>query len=41
MHYLGYFLKWDPQEMYYYAVENTGFRLTQKEQKEAIQNIQV
>ncbi|MDB3954930.1 N-acetyl sugar amidotransferase [Alphaproteobacteria bacterium] len=25
MHYLGYFLKWDPQEMYYYAVENTGF----------------
>ena len=26
MHYLGYFLKWDPQEMYYYAVENTGFR---------------
>ena len=25
MYYLGYFLKWDPQEMYYYAVENTGF----------------
>ena len=24
--YLGYFLKWDPQEMYYYAVENTGFK---------------
>lgn len=23
---LGYFHKWDPQEMYYYAVENTGFR---------------
>lgn len=25
VHYLGYYLKWDPQEMYYYAVENTGF----------------
>ena len=25
MYYLGYFLKWDPQEMYYYASENTGF----------------
>ena len=24
--YLGYFLKWDPQESYYYATENTGFR---------------
>jgi N-acetyl sugar amidotransferase len=24
--YLGYFLKWDPQECYYYATENTGFR---------------
>ena len=24
--YLGYFLKWDPQECYYYASENTGFR---------------
>ncbi len=23
--YLGYFLKWDPQECYYYASENTGF----------------
>jgi N-acetyl sugar amidotransferase len=23
--YLGYFEKWDPQECYYYAVENTGF----------------
>jgi N-acetyl sugar amidotransferase len=26
VHYLGYYLKWDPQECYYYAVENTGFR---------------
>jgi len=26
MHYLGYYLKWDPQECYYYAVENTGFQ---------------
>jgi N-acetyl sugar amidotransferase len=25
VHYLGYYLKWDPQECYYYAVENTGF----------------
>jgi len=25
-HYLGYYLKWDPQECYYYAVENTGFK---------------
>ncbi len=24
--YLGYFHKWDPQEMYYYANENTGFK---------------
>jgi len=26
VHYLGYYLKWTPQEAYYYAVENTGFR---------------
>ncbi len=26
IHYLGYYLKWIPQEAYYYAVENTGFR---------------
>jgi N-acetyl sugar amidotransferase len=25
VHYLGYYLKWDPQECYYYASENTGF----------------
>ena len=24
-HYLGYYIKWDPQECYYYAYENTGF----------------
>ena len=24
--YLGYYLKWDPQECYYYATKNTGFR---------------
>jgi N-acetyl sugar amidotransferase len=24
--YLGYYLKWDPQECYYYATENTGFK---------------
>lgn len=26
VHYLSYYLKWDPQECYYYAVENTGFQ---------------
>jgi N-acetyl sugar amidotransferase len=25
VHYLGYYLRWDPQECYYYASENTGF----------------
>lgn len=25
VHYLGYYLKWTPQEVYYFAVENTGF----------------
>jgi len=25
VHYLGFYHKWDPQECYYYAVENTGF----------------
>ena len=24
--FLGYYLKWDPQECYYYAAKNTGFR---------------
>jgi N-acetyl sugar amidotransferase len=26
VHYLGYYHKWDPQECYYYAAENTGFQ---------------
>ena len=26
MHYLGYYLRWDPQECYYYAAEHTGFK---------------
>jgi len=26
VHYLGYYLKWHPQECYYYAVENGGFQ---------------
>jgi N-acetyl sugar amidotransferase len=26
VYYLGYYLKWTPQEVYYYAVENTGFQ---------------
>jgi N-acetyl sugar amidotransferase len=25
IHYLGYYLKWTPQEAFYYAVKNTGF----------------
>jgi len=25
VHYLGYYLRWHPQEMYYYSVENTEF----------------
>jgi hypothetical protein len=25
VHYLGYYLRWVPQEAYYYAVEHTGF----------------
>lgn len=25
VHYLGYYLKWTPQEAYYYAVEHSGF----------------
>jgi N-acetyl sugar amidotransferase len=26
VHYLGYYLKWTPQESYYYAIEHTGFQ---------------
>jgi N-acetyl sugar amidotransferase len=26
IHYLGYYLKWVPQEAYYYAVDNVGFQ---------------
>ncbi len=26
VHYLGYYLKWDPQECFYYAFQNTGFK---------------
>ena len=26
IHYLGYYLKWIPQEAYYYAVENSNFK---------------
>lgn len=26
VHYLGYYIKWDPQECYYYAADNTGFQ---------------
>jgi hypothetical protein len=26
VHYLGYYVRWTPQEAYYYAVEHTGFQ---------------
>lgn len=26
VHYLGYYLKWDPQECYYFSVDKTGFQ---------------
>ena len=26
VHYLGYYIKWDPQECFYYAASNTGFQ---------------
>tara|TARA_B100001540_G_scaffold317449_1_gene350684 strand:- start:3256 stop:4464 length:1209 start_codon:yes stop_codon:yes gene_type:complete len=26
VHYMGFYKKWDPQECFYYAVENTGFQ---------------
>lgn len=26
VHYLGYYIKWVPQEVYYYAIEHTGFK---------------
>ncbi|MBC7466806.1 MAG: N-acetyl sugar amidotransferase [Bdellovibrio sp.] len=26
IHFLGYYLRWTPQEVFYYAVENTGFK---------------
>lgn len=26
VHYLGYYLKWTPQEAYYYSVEHTGYK---------------
>ena len=30
VHYLGYYIKWDPQECYYYASENTGFQANEE-----------
>lgn len=30
VHYLGYYLKWDPQECFYYASQNTGFEPNQE-----------
>jgi N-acetyl sugar amidotransferase len=30
VHYLSYYLKWDPQENYYYAAEKTGFKANEE-----------
>ncbi|MBI5793897.1 N-acetyl sugar amidotransferase [Candidatus Uhrbacteria bacterium] len=30
VHYLGYYVKWDPQECFYYASTNTGFQPNQE-----------
>lgn len=30
VYYLGYYLKWDPQECFYYAAEHTGFKPNQE-----------
>ena len=29
-HFLGYYLKWVPQENYYYAVDNTGYKINEE-----------
>ena len=29
-HFLGYYLKWVPQENYYYAVDNTGYEISEE-----------
>ena len=39
VHYLGYYLKWIPQETYYYAVENCDLDLDHLELKAHIVNI--
>ena len=39
--YLGYYLKWDPQECYYYAAEIQVFNQIMRELKDHIQNIVV
>ena len=41
VHYLGYYEKWDPQEVFYYASENTDLNQTQKEPKVLMEDIQV
>ena len=37
--YLGYYLKWDQQGKYYFAVEKGGFVPSQREPRVLIQNI--
>ena len=39
IHFLSYYLYWDPQENYYYCRENTGFSPILVVPKELIQNM--
>ena len=37
--YLGWYLKWDPQDAYYYAVENCGFEPDDERTEGTCENI--
>ena len=39
VHYLGYYVKWHPQETYYYSVENSNLCPMTTGQREALANI--
>ncbi|GAL27518.1 legionaminic acid biosynthesis protein PtmG [Vibrio variabilis] len=38
---MGYYLKWDPQECYYYAADNTGFEANTERTEARIQSTAV
>jgi len=40
VHYLGYYIKWTPQEAYYYAVEHTGFQARPFRTERDVQQVQ-